>query len=153
MTLTFEVERPLSINRCYAHGSGRRLYMTQDGRAFKNRILNAAIVAKVEQGDWPQDLWRITRVEVSYVLLGYRGDTDGPRKVLRDALEGLLYVNDRIVQDGPTPLPEQAPAPSMIVTVRVLEMRSAAEAMEARTAWEKARDARLRRKARKARVA
>jgi len=102
--------------------------MTSQGKAFKHRVIAAAAIARANS-DWPADPFRVAKARVSYQLFDYKGDTDGPRKLIRDCLEGVLYVNDRIVEDGPAPLPvRDGRGRRVLVTVDLLELRDEAEA-------------------------
>lgn len=83
-------------------GRGKGKILTPEARIFKASIEGNAFVAK-RYGVWPK-LETIAVVELSYQLYDYKGDVDGVRKAIRDACEGVLYVNDRIVQDGRAPL-------------------------------------------------
>lgn len=137
MTITFTVERPLSINRMYGRGRGRRLFITEEGAAFKDRVRHAATVAKAGSA-WPRDLYLVGTAELSYQLYDYRGDTDGPRKAMRDCLEGILYVKDKRVQDGRAPLPiMDGKGSRVVVTVEIIELRDSAEAAKLRSKDEK----------------
>jgi hypothetical protein len=128
MTIFFTVPDPIATNRAYARSVQRRLFMTRDGKAFKHRCMAAAAVARANS-KWPADIFRVAKARVSYQLFDYRGDTDGPRKLIRDCLEGVLYVNDRIVEDGPAPLPvKDGAGRRVLVTVELLEVRSAGDA-------------------------
>lgn len=128
MTLQFFVADPISTNRAYARSAQKRLFMTQEGKSFKMRCVAAAAVARANS-DWPRDPFAVAKARVSYQLYDYRGDTDGPRKLIRDCLEGVLYHNDRIVEDGPAPLPvKDGNGRRVVVTVELLERRSAAQA-------------------------
>jgi hypothetical protein len=125
-SVSFTVSRPISINRMYGRGrmvrGQRGLYLTPEGKAFKGRIILAALEAR-QRSEWPRNLWRIRKAELSFQLYDFRGDTDGPRKATKDALEGILYVNDRLVQDGPAPLPiRDGKGARMVVTVEILEL-------------------------------
>lgn len=127
IAVTFTVSNPVSINRMYARGrivAGQRgLFLTQQGKAFKLRVAGAGLEARQKCAQWPRNLWRIRRAELSFQLYDFRGDVDGPRKAIRDALEGILYVKDRLVQDGPAPLPiKDGNGPRVVVTVTVLEI-------------------------------
>lgn len=150
LTLTFTVPRPVTINRMYArrggNWTGKGLFTTSEGRAFKNRVRDAAIVARAGT-EWPQNLWRVRRAELSFQLYDFRGDVDGPRKATKDALEGILYVNDRVVQDGPAPLPIRDGAGArMVITIAILELISGPAAVQLRDRALTARIARERRK-------
>lgn len=124
LALCFTVHRPISINRYYARGTGKRLFVTEAGNQFRARIEAAALIAR-QSSSWPP-LGDLECVELNYQLYDYRGDTDGPRKILRDACEGILYANDRMVQDGPAPLPiKDGNGKRAVVTVRIISMKPA----------------------------
>lgn len=129
MRLVFTVRDPLSINGFYVtNPKTRRRFISREGKAFKARIVAAATIARA-LGDWPADPLRIVKARLSYQLYDYKGDSDGPRKCLRDSLERLLYANDRIVEDGPAPLPvRDGGGRRVVVTVEALELRTAQQA-------------------------
>jgi Holliday junction resolvase RusA-like endonuclease len=146
--VTFTVMRPLSLNRMYMRrrGGGKGLMLTPEGRAFKDRIGSQAMYARTIR-HWPSNPWRVLKAELSYQLYDYRGDTDGPRKALRDACEQILYVRDNVVQDGPAPLAIfDGNGSRVVVTVTLLEECSEIAARLSQAKWEKARDGRLRAK-------
>ncbi len=124
MTIAFTVRDPMSVNAQYIRPrNGGRVFKTREAKDFAARIKSAALIARQTSG-WPS-LETLARVEISYQLYDYRGDTDGPRKILRDACEGILYANDRIVQDGPAPLPiKDGLGKRVVVTVRIAERKS-----------------------------
>ena len=131
LSVTFVVERPLSTNAYYARGKGKRLFVTRPGQEFRARIEAAALIAR-QHSSWPA-LDQIACVEISYQLYDYRGDTDGPRKILRDACEGILYENDRIVQDGRAPLPiRDGKGKRVEVTVQVVRLKEEPQALPKR---------------------
>lgn len=150
MTLEFTVREPISINRAYmrrgGNWRGKGLCLTQVGRDFKERVKIAGLLAR-QQSMWPTNLWEVGLVEVAFDLFDVRMDTDGPRKMIKDALEGVLYVNDRIAQDGLAPLPvADGNGRRVVVRVTLLHQRSASEAKAAQAKAEAAREKRLRAK-------
>lgn len=152
MSITFTVADPVSVNRAYGNRAQRGKdgakgqFMTREGRMFKSRCVVAATIAR-HAGKWPSNPWLVAKARVSYQLFDYRGDTDGPRKLVKDCLERVLYTNDRLVEDGPAPLPiRDGNGRRMVVTVELLEQRTAEEAAAARKAQEKRDVAALKRK-------
>lgn len=140
MTITFTVANPCSTNAAYqrtgrvgaAFGGRRGLHFTKVGAAFKAALEGAALVER-SMSDWPDDPWRVAKARVSYQLVNYRGDTDGVRKLIKDGFERVLYPNDRVVDDGPAPLPiKDAHGKRIIITVELLEWRSPEEAQRLR---------------------
>lgn len=144
-TITFSVRRPISINKTYAPnrrndagitpGSRRKgLYIRSEASHFKRRIIEAATAARAQIA-WPRNLYKIALAELSYQLYDYRGDTDGIRKIVKDALQDVLYINDRLVQDGPAPLPITTGAESsVLISVDILELRDDLAARKERKA-------------------
>lgn len=123
MTLTFMVRDPVGINAYYKRGAGRRLYASAAGKSFKARIAAGALYARSLLGTWTQDLDSVRRARVSYQLYNSRLDTDAPRKIIRDALEGVLYANDKIAEDGPAPLSiKDDLGKRVVITVELLEV-------------------------------
>lgn len=154
MTLTFIVREPVSINRAYgrrkASAAGgfdgeRGLFLRKEAARFKRAVQAAALVAR-SQSDWPRDPLLVAKARVSYQLYDYRGDVDGPRKIIRDALERVLFDNDRCVEDGLCPLPiADGNGKRVEIVVTLLETRTKAEADKIRERRQKALERRLRR--------
>ena len=105
VTLRFTVNDPVGINGAYGmrkseKGGRGQQYLRKPAAQFKEAVAIGALTARFWL--WPcANLWRAARVRVSYQLYDSNLDADGPRKLIRDALEGILYVNDRVVDDGP----------------------------------------------------
>lgn len=148
MTLQFTVREPISTNRAYGRterkdnaagpfGGRRGFFVTDKGGRFKSALQSAALAAR-SISDWPVDPWRVARARVSYQLFDYRGDVDGPRKLIKDSFERILYQNDRVVEDGPAPLPiRDGRGKRVVVTVELLLWRSVEEAHRLRLAAER----------------
>ena len=134
--LTFTVRDPVSVNRAYSprKGKGRGLMLNPVVRRFKELVALSALNARASRpavGDfWPSNPWRVKKARLSYQLYTYRGDVDGPRKGVRDALEGILYVNDKHVSDGACELPLPIGDKRIEITVELLEVISEVEAKE-----------------------
>lgn len=133
MTLTFTVREPMSVNAMYgSNKKTKRRFLTHEGKLFKNRIVIAATLARATSL-WPRDPFRVAKARLSYQLFNYKGDTDGPRKALRDALERVLYMNDRCVEDGPAPFALRDEGERrVVVTLDLLEARTDAQAYRER---------------------
>ncbi len=123
--LTFVVRDPISVNEAYIRPrNGGRVFKSKNAKDFAERIREAALIAK-QKGQWPA-LDRLSCVELAYQLYDTKLDTDGPRKALRDACEGILYENDRIVQDGPAPIPiKDGNGRRVVVTVKIVKLKPA----------------------------
>ena len=129
--ITFTVARPCSINAHTRHTRTGVSYTTPKGREFSERIRVSAMQAK-RRILWP-DLDTILLAEVSYILYGCpRMDADAPAKIVRDALQGIFYHDDKIVEDGPHRFGEGSGpllklikhAPELSVSVKILGMIS-----------------------------
>ena len=153
--LCFNVAEPVSINRKYKRGriaAGKRgLYTSKEAAAFEQRIADAATQAKAECREWPRDPWQVVRTYLSLQLHNSGLDTDAARKLVRDALEGILYHRDQCVADGPSLWSQDdGGSKSIDVIVALYEVRSAAEARAKRTKFLADQLTRLRRKQKKA---
>jgi len=105
VTLRFTVNDPVGINGAYGmrkavKGGRGQQYLRKPAAQFKDAVGMHALVQRT-QSDWPNNPWRAVHVRVSYQLYDSRLDADACRKLVRDALEGILYANDRVVDDGP----------------------------------------------------
>ena len=151
--VTFTVARPMSVNRAYGRsakpGAGRKgLYKRAEYVEFEERIRTAALVAR-SATLWPASLYAPKRVRMSYQLWNYLGDTDGPRKALRDSCERILYARDSVVEDGPAPLARKDDGgPRVEVTVELLEVHEALTAERRERDAEKRAVARITKRAR-----
>lgn len=125
-TVKFTVRDPVTLNATYVRRGNWRpgtkgLALSNEARDFKARVAEQGMLAK-QNFLWPQ-LDQIRRAELSMQLYDFKGDADGPRKSLRDALEGVLYLNDKIVQDGRSPLPIfDGKGKRVEITVDILEV-------------------------------
>jgi Holliday junction resolvase RusA-like endonuclease len=137
LNLRFTVADPVPTNRAYGRRGGSfgrggvGMFLTKDGTAYKERVARAALAARQTCLEWPADPWRVAHARVGYQLVNYKGDTDGVRKALRDALEGVLYANDRVVEDGAAPLAiKDTGARRIEVVVELLALRTPGEAFQ-----------------------
>lgn len=109
---------PLSQNAVYRRrGKGGGLYMTDEGKAFKEEIALRALHARPD--GW--DLKRWFEVGVTCYFDSERPDVDGPCKLALDAMESVLYDNDRQVVKVTMERRVDRKAPRMEVKVRELE--------------------------------
>lgn len=119
MTFIFDVPLvPLSQNAIYKRGRGRRLYMTEEGKKFKETIHALARMRAAVFPDFPTD----KAVGVKLILRrgDRRGDLDGPIKPILDALQGAVYYNDKQVDELIVRRHLRHPQPGMTIEVRIL---------------------------------
>lgn len=106
MRLHFVIpRRPISVNQAYARagfsgkrgaGGGKGLVLTSVGRDYKDAVRSHAIVAAKTQG-WP-DPEAVTRVSVEIITWNTRHDADAACKLTIDSMQGVVFVNDRVVR-------------------------------------------------------
>lgn len=90
--------KPVSTNMMYrtppVRRGGRNMYMTKVGKTFKFAVTTAAFAAAVKAN------WKMTTlpVHVSLTFCNTRADVDGCVKPVLDALQGILFENDRQVK-------------------------------------------------------
>jgi Holliday junction resolvase RusA-like endonuclease len=94
---TLELELPMcpSINAAYRHramkGGGSMMYLTKEAKAFKQEVRDIC----EGFGITPVDGWVTLEVVVTFGRKG--SDLDNRLKLLKDALEGYAYHNDKQV--------------------------------------------------------
>jgi Holliday junction resolvase RusA-like endonuclease len=112
---------PLSVNRVHglAFKNGKRvMYFTKEGKAYKLSVAAHALQAlgRVQ--------WDRTR-RYALTLIEYfdnpRADSDNPLKVVKDALQGVLFDNDVQVVSDHTEKHIDKIAPRLVCTVTAME--------------------------------
>lgn len=88
LTLPF----PPSANRYWRHGRGR-VYKTDEARRYQEAAAWCAKLAGATIHDGAVGL------ELRFYRPERRGDLDNRVKILLDALEGVLYVNDKQIRE------------------------------------------------------
>jgi Holliday junction resolvase RusA-like endonuclease len=101
LTLIFTIGRkPVSVNATYKRGkliAGRRgFYRSSEATLFRSAAKDAAFAA-ARLVSWPKPE-SVSAVEVEIVVHNTRHDADAPCKAILDALEGIVYANDRCVR-------------------------------------------------------
>jgi Holliday junction resolvase RusA-like endonuclease len=85
----------LSKNQAYRRGRGKRLYLTEIARNWKKTVSIQALMNK------PQT-WRMEGekdVQLVFYFSNKRHDTGNPMDLMLDAMQKMLYYNDRQVRD------------------------------------------------------
>src|SRR5712664_520003 len=89
---------PLSTNMAYkltSRGGFARMYLSKEANSFKRICLLAAKLAKPRY-------WSSTErysLGLDFYFRDNRPDSDGPLKLVLDALQGCLYNNDRQIDE------------------------------------------------------
>lgn len=109
---------PLSQNRAYRRSKQGRMFMSDEARAFKEQI---ALIAKCARPDTWDTSTKWFEVWVTCYFDSQRPDVDGPCKLALDAMEHVLYENDRQVVKVTMERRVDRVAPRMEVKVRELE--------------------------------
>jgi len=96
--LTFTVPgKPIGTNNAYRRrGRVPGLYMTEDARAFKDRLRAYAIKA-VHDAGWRKPGAKQYVAVAIIVWNAPRFDVDSPTKFIVDSMQGVVYDNDRCV--------------------------------------------------------
>lgn len=107
--------KPVSINGGYIRAAfserrgkrgGKGLILSKEGRRFKRRVRDAALHARAELGnEWPANLFAVKDVRLTIRMYDCGFDVCASDKFVRDAFEGVLYVNDKRVRMGPSDPP------------------------------------------------
>lgn len=89
--------RPIPLNAIWRH-VGSRTYLTNEARAYKERVAAHALAAARSAG-WPKPE-TVKRCAVTIVVVNPHplADVDGPAKLILDALEGIVFSNDRVAR-------------------------------------------------------
>ena len=83
----------VSTNSAYRRANFGGMYMTAEGKAFKSRI---ALAAKLAMGHRVPYTGPVS-IEIGYWFKTAANDIDGPVKLTVDALQGIVFKNDRQV--------------------------------------------------------
>jgi len=101
-------------------GKGANSWVPKQTRAYQEKV---AMVAKRERPKgWPLDA--IVRLEIKFFYPTLvMPDLSNPQKVIEDALEGIVYENDKQIWRGEQRkrLNPDADEPSIIVKVKILD--------------------------------
>lgn len=89
---------PLSTNMAYkltSKGKFARMYLSEAAQEFKKLCSFAALYARPK--GWPmEEKYSLT---LDFYFKNQRPDSDGPLKLVLDAMQGCLYNNDRQVEE------------------------------------------------------
>lgn len=112
--------RPLSVNRVYQPMGRGRTFITGAGKKW---LAHVARCARVAMGGMPMMTGPVRMSVTFYFDRAIKGtdipfqDRDGPLKPLQDALEGVVYENDKWVVGGPVEKLLDRQMPRVEVTV------------------------------------
>jgi len=131
MTVHFAIPgKVVSVNGSYVPAKksknrgkrgGTNLILTKDAENFKELVHRIGAYAR-SQSQWPRDLYAVADVRLTIRMYNSKHDPAAGDKFIRDALEGVFYVNDRIVRMGPGDPPIKDAGPARIgVDVELLE--------------------------------
>lgn len=95
--------------------------LTAAARTYMRDVARIAAVAAANAG-WPANLCAPRRVLLTPQIYGSRHDSGAANDIIRDALEGVLYRNDNVVEIGRQMRPQPAPFPYVMVTAELLEV-------------------------------
>jgi Holliday junction resolvase RusA-like endonuclease len=116
--VTFSVYgKPLSTNQAYRVvklGPRSGLAKTAEARAYQGRVRTAAVVAMLGREPMTGDL----QFEVVAYWPRRNADSDAATKLTKDALQGVVYANDRIVRRDISERAHDPECPRVEITVR-----------------------------------
>ena len=110
--IIFTVGGPLvGLNAAYRPGlrTGKvgaehaTIRMTDAGKEYKARVRQHAEMRLSQVAGWPRDPFRALHVRLSMFAFNTKHDAGAASKVVSDALEGVLYDDDRVVSFGEMP--------------------------------------------------
>lgn len=120
--------------------------LTGKARAFKKRVADLALGARLVAREWPSDCWQVAHVRITWQAFNDRHDVDA-KVLVQDAMSGVLYYDDRVVTWGETTLPKfDDDGPRTIVTLELMAVISPTAAEEKQKASLDRKIARARRK-------
>jgi crossover junction endodeoxyribonuclease RusA len=108
-TIMFTLPYPPSANRYWRHGRGRT-YKSDDARQYQEAAAWCAKLAGATLHDGAVGL------ELRFYRPERRGDLDNRIKVLLDALQGVLYLDDKQVKELHAYLSDMPANPRVEVT-------------------------------------
>lgn len=95
--LTLVLPEPPSVNRVWRKGRGGKLYLNPKAAAFYTRVEQAVRLAGVRVGRIPfPDPVRV-RYELTWFRARKAGDLSNRLKCFEDALNGLVWTDDKQV--------------------------------------------------------
>lgn len=106
--------------------SGRRmgLILSSKGREYK-RLINLLGRCARDESAWPRDPLIPKKVCLTVQAYGTRHDAGAATQIIKDALQGVFYADDKIVSQGAEePSIRNGSAPHVDVTVELLETHS-----------------------------
>jgi len=111
--LTFDVPGiPVSGNHRHGLTPEGEIYLTRRARDYSRRIQSIAKAACIE-ADWkPPDY-----VRVDLELVNINMDRDNVSKTVNDALQGIVYVDDRRILDGSISRYKDAGTPACVTVI------------------------------------
>ena len=137
--------KPVGKNQRNAVNRAGAVYRTREADGWMEEVRLTGLRARRAAG-WPADTLIPKRVRVTVRVYGSRHDAGAVLVLVKDALEGVFYDNDRIVCDGRGEPADPKGEPRTEIDVELLEVHTLAEVERIRTRREKALIARLKRK-------
>lgn len=127
---------PVSLNRTYgaraitrvdkATGMGKQSAMIYKNKVAEDQALtlaHLAMAARQKSRDWPTNPAKVAHVRISMYAYNTRSDAASNLKLVADAFENFLYVNDRVVSWGEIPKPgKDGPDPRIEFIIDLLEI-------------------------------
>ncbi len=105
-----------------------RMILTPEARAFMESVALHGLAAR-NRSPWPRNVFAPKRVRLSVDVYNTKHDAAAVSPLVADALEGVLYANDRVVSYGAQEPPMKDEGVRRVeIAVELLESYSAIEA-------------------------
>lgn len=132
--MTLDLPEPPSVNRMWARGRGKRLYLTDAGRSYKELV---AVLARNQMREQRAKTIRGQDAEMAVFWFRRRkvGDATNRQKALEDALNTIAYDDDKQLARVHNYRIDGVTRGRVLVVVRPCE---ALTEDEARVIWEEA---------------
>jgi hypothetical protein len=133
LIVRFSCENPVGKNQ-RLQPVGNRMIRTSAARYFMSAVGTYGLWAR-DHSEWPRNIFVPKRVRLSVEVYNTRHDAAAVSPLVADALEGIFYLNDKIVEYGPQQPPtKDAGARRAEISVELLERYSEQEAQRRRDA-------------------
>lgn len=123
LPLQFVIHRsPISTNDMYGVGKGKRIYTKPEVKEFKEAVKQIAWIEAKKEG-WPKPE-NVEQVYLSIIVYNTKHDCSAAEKLVADALEGVLYKNDKVAHPRFNDISNDGGVPRIEVEVELLKENS-----------------------------
>ena len=121
--LQFTVNRPpVSTNKKYATTKSGGFYVKKESKEFQQAVKDAAFAAVQKHGSWPKPE-DVKQVYLEIIVFNTRHDCSAAEKDVADALEGIVYKNDKVAHPRFNEISSDGGLKRVQVMVKLLESK------------------------------